>query len=372
MAESNIPPTAALKKANRDTYVRKSLDDMLFHKSLLMGALKSRGKIKNNKGTVGQAIKWRPTYRVPVSRASSANPTAIQFENKNFWKEATLPWRHRNHGFSMTKFEKLTNKGEAKLFDLFREKMKLYTKAFADDIRMDLFTDGNSSTNNMMGFQSWTGNTGAMGTGVPVPVANDTYAGLSTALANYAGSWTAPAGKAWPMGIEGAGGGYCFWTPLGIDVNNSYFSGDTFFENWQEIFNFACTYQEALHGNRVDMWLLCSPYMEDLRNSLRSIQTLEVTQNSPLTKMGYRTVSYLGTEIGFDYGLPTTGPRGFGLCFEHLELWSLLNQLIETEDDHDITTLQDVVAFYSYLQLITWTPAAQIYLEEVTSAGTHS
>jgi hypothetical protein len=114
--------------------------------------------------------------------------------------------------------------------------------------------------------------------------------------------------------------------------------------------------------------------MYDLRSSLKDLQTLEVTQISPLTKMGYKTLSYLGTEIAFEYGTPTSGAKGFGLNFgdEGLEMWSLLGQLIESESDHDITTLEDLRALYSYLQLITWTPATQVYLEEITSAGTHA
>ncbi len=371
MAELNIPGSAQLNRANVDYYILKLLEDMLFHKSVFMAALRTRGKIKNNKGTVGDTIKWKPTYRVPYSVAATANPTSITFERKNFWQTAEIPWRHRNVGMSFTKFDQLVNKGPAKYFDLVGKTISLYTRAMADDIRMDLYTDGNSSTNNLMGLQSWTGNTGATGTGVPVAVPNDTYAGLSTALGNYTGSWSEDSGKAWPEGVEGAGGGYCFWSPMGIDVNNSVFVNDTFFENWQRAFNYAETFMETLHGERIDMWLICPAYMNDLRNSLISIQTLEVTQNSPLTKMGYQTLSFLGTEIAFEYGLPRTGPRGFGLCFEHLELWSLLGQLIESETDHDITTLEDLRALYSYLQLVTWTPACQVYLEEITSVGTH-
>lgn len=371
MAELNIPRSPRLTKANVDTFVRKDLDKILWHKTVLLAALRSRGKIKYNKGGQGDRIKWRPVYRYPTSTASGANPTSITFIRKNFRKEATLPWRHRNMGLSSTKFESVVNRGSAKFYDLKEEQIRLANKGFVDDVKRDLYTDGVANTDNMMGLQSWTGNTGSVTTGTPVLSPNDTYAELSTALGNYDGSWSPPSGKAWPIGQEGAGGGYCFWSPMGIDTNNStYFTTDTFFENWQKIFNFADTHMENLHDERVDMWLLYPTYMEDLRNSLISIQTLEVTQNSPLTKMGYRTLTFLGTEITSESHVPAN--MGFGLNFEHLELWSALGQLVESVNDRDITTLEDLTALYSFLQLVTWTPACQVYLEEASSAGTHA
>ena len=375
MAEANIPRSARLTKANRDTYVKKVLDDMLWHKSALMAALRSRGKIKTNKGGQGHAITWRPAYRYPVSEVGSANPTSITFQRKNFWKEATLPWRHRRNGISNTAFENIVNRGSARFYNLQQEDLKLATKGFVDDIKRDLYTDGNANTNNLMGLCSWTGNTGSVTTNTPVLNPNDTYAGLATALGQYDGGWSST-DPAWPMGYENAGGGYCFWSPMGIDVASSYWGGsslDTWFENWQRILNFSSTFMEALHDDRIDMYLITPTYMNDLRNSLISLQTLEVTQDSALVKLGHETLRYMGKEIASEsYVHAAEDVKGFGLCFEHLELWAATKNLVETKRDEDITTLEELTALYSFLQLITWTPGCQVYFEEATTPGTHT
>lgn len=369
MAEQYIEPSAALSAAQFEWFYRKFLREVLYPRHILMASLKTKGRMKMNKGDY--LIRWKPQYKRSTITAGPANPASRTFPQRNFWKEATLPWREYHAGFSMEKFEKLANKGPGKYFDLLQERTQTEVESFAEDMALRCYYDGNATATDqdLHGLESWTGHTGECLTGVPFADPEDTFAGLSTALANYGGSWSAPTGKSWPVGSSTTPQ-YYFWSPKILDYNNSDvgWTGDTWKENWQECLNYGESFLQVLHGVRPDLWLLNADLLRQCKDSLKDLQTLEVTQNSPLTKLGHRTLSYNGIEMDTEFGVPND--EGYGLYFGDIEFWSMQKDLIAREKDYDITTATDMFAFDSYCQMVTWTPARQIKLEAVSDAGT--
>jgi hypothetical protein len=90
-------------------------------------------------------------------------------------------------------------------------------EAFGDE----LYVDGNASGNEgrIHGFESWLGNSGAATNGY-VATPSDTYAGLSTTLGNYGGTWsTPPRNTNWPDGKGDPE--YDFWSPLLVDYTDT-------------------------------------------------------------------------------------------------------------------------------------------------------
>ena len=367
MADSYIYPSAALKSAQFDAFVKKTTEEVLYPQHILMAALKSRGRIKFNKGDY--AIRWKPAYKRSSIVAGPANPASRSFPQRNFWKEATLPWREYHDGFGMEKFEELANKGPGKFFDLLEARSRITLESFAADLNLRLYYDGNSSSTpkDIHGLRSWDGHTGSCLTGMAFADPDDNYAGLNTDLQAYGGSWDPPSGKSWPRGTGTPP--YYFWSPKIVDYNNSGvgWTGDTWRENWQEALNYGETFMKTLHGKKPDLWIVEADMERICKDSLKSLQTLEVTQNSPLTKLGHKTLTYNGIELASEYGVPED--EGWGIYFGDIELWSMQKQLIMQEKDYDITTATRLVALDSYLQMITWTPARQLKLEGVSTAG---
>jgi hypothetical protein len=332
-----IDTGARINTSTLNFWIRKKIEP-IFRSSFLMGALKTHGRISYNNG--GRNIVWFPRFRRRTINAGTGYPASFTFPATNVRREGTA------------------------IFKLAQELVGQMLDDFMEDLRLKLYLDGVANANDLMGLESWFGNTGSVISNSIAVDPSDTYAGLSTVLGNYGGDWTADSGNGWPTGTGDTE--YHAWSPLMVDYTNASWTGtsDTWANSWQEAIRYMVTYQEQLQKSPPDVLLLNGELLRQAKDSLIDIQRLQVTSNSKYASLGTKTLDFEGLEMVAEYGVPDA--VAYGLRFDNLELRSMQSSLIEKTTDNDITTSEDLIALDSYLQLVCESPAYQAKLLSIS------
>jgi hypothetical protein len=366
MSQTQAMYSSARVAATSYNLFLKKETDMTIRENPLLAALKEKGRITNN--VKGPEVQWDVRYRT-VTVHKNADMKAISANRTNMWKQAKLPFRSKISIESISKFEKLCQGPNNTIVTIADKIYPAQTKAIMDDLAKDLFLDGNSATNQqnegLHGLNSFTGNTGIEvadntgGANTFCADPDDTYAGLDTDLGYYGGSWTAGTSKEWPIGQGDYE--YKFWSPLLIDVANTSWAASTktWVNTWQEAMQFAVTYQLALNGRRMDVFILSPEFLRQAASSLDADTQILVRRSageSLMTRLGFSPLSYEGVDIVPDQWI-TDGEPGFGLCYKDMELMNMQDQLIKRTDDSDITVSTDVIAADCYCNLKCESPA---------------
>lgn len=365
---AHIEATPRISATTLAKYIRK-ITDTTMRKSVLLGLLQSKGRVTYNHG--GKKVTWPVEYKERTPVAGAGTPNQITFAPTTTQKWAELPWRTYTLGERITKFEKLVQQGkDVTLIKIVTDVAEKITKNMMSYMKKELFIDGNATgyTRRLHGLESCMGVNGLISNSV-CGDPNDSYASLTTNLGTYGGSWTGDTGDGWPTGTGDPQ--YCFFSPVVVDYNHATYFGsdsDTWKENAQYAMNYLCTIAENLHEQKYDLILLTAKMMRQFRDSLKSAQTVEVTQNSELTKLGHPSIQYMGTEISFEYGVPTG--VGYALTLDKMELMSMQGGLIEKETDEDITTQSTLIALDAWVQLKMESPAFFGKLSGISTAGT--
>lgn len=328
----------------------------LYRDEPLLAMMRSRGNIVRG---WGKSIDWFPKFRRRTIVPGAGDIVSISFPQTAVKRKATLPWRNYNLGESVTRFEEYVTKGprEVVLYDIMERVVREVLDDFMVDFRAELYVDGNAgSANRLMGLESWFGCTGTGYTGGYVSVPNDTYAGLSTALGNYGGSWSA---ATWPIG-QGPSE-YHAWTPLVIDYTDTSWTHatKTWPNTWQDCLRFAKTYMRLLQKKSPSLFLLNSELLLKCKYYVQTKETFEITQNSELVKLGFQTMQFEGIELmdGYEVGSNSDGGWGYGINFDHMKLHHLGPQLVNPAHDFDIATATTRFSLMSFPQLVIDTPA---------------
>jgi hypothetical protein len=361
MAHIDASPIVTARALN--AYIREKIGPML-RKRYLLRESEKRGRWTMDKH--GEQIEWRPTFKRRSATAMDVNPTAFSFPSVNRERIAKLPWRAYGHSESVNKFDRLATSGEGAFFKKVEDKTNQLTEEFVETLCDEMYNDGNASGN-----KGWHGLESIFAvnstiSGVPVGDPNDLYAQLYTNLGYYGGSWSTT--DLWPTG-EGSTE-YHAWSPIVVDWANELFGTGTnkWTDNWQEACNYLLTYQGILNKQAPDVLLMNAELMRIARDSLKSIQKLEVTENKSEINIGPDGLSYNGTKFEAEYGVPAD--TAYAITFDKIELWSMQGQLIHTETDADISTSQDLIALDSYSQWIYRMPSALGKLYAITTPGT--
>jgi hypothetical protein len=366
---ATIENSARISTSAINAYTNKKVQ-AIYGKSVLMGAIKARGRQTNNHAGKS-ACNWFPEFRTLEITPGAGNPVSISFPQTNIRREVTLPWRNYNLGQSITKYEQLVTEGRDRKSVLFRivdDTIDKMTRDFMNSFRLKLYKDGNAagSTQDIHGLESIFSATSCVTSSI-AGNPTGTYAGQSMAL-GVTGDWTADSSDGWPTGTGDAE--YGWWSPLEVDYGNTALGGTTnsWANQWQEAINYGISYLSLLRDSTPDLLLLNGKLLYQAKNSLKSTQRFEITQNSDLTKLGHKTLQFEGLEIATEYGVPDA--VGYLITFDQLEMRSLQGQLFGKMDDDDISTATKMLAMDFYGQLIFWSPAYFGKLLRITALGT--
>ncbi len=341
----------------------------IFTQSVFMGALKTRGRIAYNEAE--DAVRWRPRFKRHQMQTGALNIKNRDFPSQNFHRKAELPIVSYDMGSSYSRFERmLSRKKGVLLYNIVEEITKAMGTDFVESFRLELYKDGNSGdADTIMGTESWFSYSGISGNNITA-LPNDTYAGLLTTLGYYGGSW--PTGT-WPLQGTSTTPEYWAWSPLIVDYHSREFDKDgtsvyNFANKWQQAINFGKTYLKVVRDSTPDLCILEPQLLLAAEDSLEGEQTFEVTQSSPLTKLGHKTLQYNGLELTSEYGVPAD--IGYILNMGKLQLRCALPQLIGVEEDSDIRTSEQLKAISFWGQLMCDAPSYHCKLVAIAASGT--
>jgi hypothetical protein len=365
MAYIETTPRISTQVINR--YLRIKVEP-IYRKSKLLGMLRAKKRILFNQD--GDGIVWFPRFVKRDITASDGATVDIAFPKTATRKKATLPWRSYNLGESVGKYERLVGQNsDVAIFKVYQDALDQLTSDFTDAFALKLYTDGGATgSKELMGFETWLASTGSLITSGVVADPSDTYAGLSTLLGNYGGSWSADTSNSWPTGTGDSE--YCAWSPILVDYNATGLGASTtnWTNQWQRAMRFANAYMETVQNRTIDAFCINTKLLNDAKASLEADQQIEVTQQSEMTKLGFRTLQFEGIELFSEYGVPDA--VGYGIIWDSLTLRSMQGQLVAIEKDKDIRSADDLLAadFWGNLQIET--PAWMAKLLAITTAGT--
>lgn len=302
----------------------------------LLALLKSRGRITFNWS--GDAMVYRLRYR-RAPMFGYADAETMTFPRRDRWKTAELPWRGYAATDSMTKGERLKNKSVEAIVNIYDSIARSLMEDMEENFGDELYIDGNLTANQkrVHGIESFMGSSGASAGGY-VASPSDTFAGLSTVLGNYGGSWTGN----WPTGTGDAH--YDFYSPLLVDYTDTLWeAGNTFANNAIESTRYGIikSMKNKTNKGRLDTIFYNDELYRTFLNRLDERERIVVqsnASNSTLIKLGFTDVqNFDGVDVTFEYGTPSG--VGYGFNVDQMELRSQQGQLFVPEGpDYDIAS----------------------------------
>lgn len=309
----------------------------------LLAMMKSKGRITFNWS--GLDMVWRVRYRRGPMQGYADSET-LTFPRRDREKTATLPYRGYASTDSMTKLEKLKNKDNEAIVQLYGKIATDMMDDMGESFAEEFYVDGNAAGNGkrIHGIESYMGSGGVTRAFVANP--SDSYANLNTDLGSYGGNWTTSA--IWPSGRGDAH--FDFWSPILVN----YTAPDVGGVGWQsptKTWNETCI--EALRfgiikaqRSKSKKGMLDTIFLEGEMyrqfvgrlDERTRIQIQSNSSNSTLIKLGFTDVqNFDGVDVTWEFGIPPA--VGYGFNFDEMELRSLQPQLFVPEGpDYDIAS----------------------------------
>lgn len=309
----------------------------VLRKRLLLAMLESRGQITFNASGAGSGasddMQWQVRY-LQNDLQGFDDSSVLTFAPVNRHKKAVLPWRGYMMPEGMHDLDRKKNRGEEALVDIWANKAKWIMEDIGQKLGPEMYVDGNAAGNSLKfhgieSFMSVSGTVSSSKVGNP----NDTYAGLSTALGGYGGSWSGT----WPDATGTAT--YDFWSPIVVDYTNTLWPQAT--KTWENTALDATRYGLMACRRNDDKDMAIDIVIHE-REMFRKFVTLFQTEeridalrgaeggSSGALKLGFRDiVNFDGTDITWEFGVPAN--VGYGWCMNALEMISLDPELIDVK-----------------------------------------
>ena len=320
----------------------KGEEDAVKRNRKLIAMLEKKGRIKYN--ISGDQLDWKVRYRRATMSVNNGEQN-IEFSRINRFKTANLDFEGYTVADSMTKREKLKNRGNEAIIKYWGQQIPMLMEdlrdAFAEEIYVDSSASGNSSR--MSGIETMmavdgtiTVTSGAQRTANAADTTgspNDTYAGLVTNLGNYTGSWDTQSdiNTTWPFGAGSSG--YDFWSPVVVNFTSSAFTGTTWAANAVESTRFAIDAVNTRNigsDGQVDMVLLDNGLYRQYKDALDTKERILVDSSLELRSLGFKDViAQDGVEISAEFGVP--GATGYGWNLNCMEFCSMQDKIFNPE-----------------------------------------
>lgn len=322
--------TTRLRSVTINKWIRREIVP-INRQAKLLGVLTAKKRISFNHDEPD--IRWKPRIARRTPTAGTVYPHEHTFTSIVRHVDAVLSWRVYKMGEYISKIEKLIGRSRDTAFvSLVGNIVKWALDDFKYHMQRTVYYDG--TANELSGLEAIVGAPTAIQGSTCYGTPLGSYAGLSRVLGatGLGGNWTGT----WP---EGDGDPqYCAWSPVVTSYTRSGVSGETtptWANSWQEAIRACASTIETLTGESPDVVIITPAMYRTALNSLKSAYQLEVTKNSAIVNLGINTRQFDGAEIVVDPFCPAN--TGWCLCTNHLELWSMQDQLIKTETDEDLT-----------------------------------
>lgn len=319
-------------------YIRDVEDDILRNRKLL-AMMRAKGRITFNHS--GTQMDWKIRYKRALPKGYADMDTQT-FPRRNRHKTATLEYRGYSLAESISKLDKLKNRGVPAIVKVLETKVESMVEDMEEFFGDELYIDGGAAGNGkrIHGIESIMGNSGVQANGF-VASPSATYAGISTALGNYGGAWTASGGNStWPIGKGDAN--YDFFSPTLVDYTNASWQAST--KTWPntciEAMRFAILklMKNKSEKGRVNMVLLENELYRQFIEAIAAKERIVVQRGSSdstsLTGLGFGDVTnFEGTEVTSEFGMPVN--TGYLWNMANMELRSMQSTLFMNEGPFD-------------------------------------
>ena len=349
-------------------YLKKVEVNVLRNRKLL-ALMESKGRIEFNGS--GDLVDWKVQYKQTPFQGFAGGDT-LTFPQRDYWKTAQLAWR----GYASTDMqyeeEQLKNRSAEAIVKIYSELTDMMLRSITEQFGDEFYVDGNASGNEkrIHGLESFFGVSGAATNGY-IATPSDTYAGLSTALGNYGGTWSTSGGNdEWPSGTGDSH--YDFWSPLIVDYTDTAWSAST--KTWPNTCREALRYgivkgkkNKSLDG-MLDLILLNDELFRQFEDKVDANERIVIKRGDKkggLYSLGFEDViNFDGVDVTYEYGVPST--VGYGLATPQMTLRCLYPQLFKPRGpDFDIATYsyRFAIAFFGNL---TCNPRHFVKFDNVT------
>ena len=357
-----MPSNTAWGRSLAATIVKhlKKIEQAVLRNRPVSAYLENRGRFLFNQG--GNGFDWRAKYKLHTVQGNTGE-TPRQFGRTNRYKVAELEYRGYQVVDSITKKEMLENQdSDAKVIDLNMDIVKDMVESLNEHIGEQWYVDGEASGNELKfhGIESMMGTSGTVDTTATAPTLasrtanaadmfanpSDTYAALSTALANFGGQQVA---GIWPDGTTNAQAD--FWSPNIILTTSTHAdiggSGDTWATQCVEVLRalFIACHRNSGQNGQVDFCVMDRKLYRQLLNSLDDKERVLVTAESGLRSFGFKNVVEVdGVESTWDYGVPAD--TGYAFNADNMDVRSMQDSFIKSDEkewDIDSQSMKYVV-----------------------------
>lgn len=350
MSANLDPEHIAVLTTTISQYV-KGAEDHTIRERLLLAYMKKYGRIsKNNSGT---SMTWQVEYSQPQMR-QLGDAGEMTFAQHTAHKQATLDWRGYVITHQMSERQRLMNRGPEALVNLYAEQTPKLIKKFNDGLAGQFYVDGNASGNEnaIHGFDSCTtGANAAAGNLIATP--NDSYAGLTTNLGTYGGSWTAnrastesprypnaTLAKDWPYGSGSSE--YDFWAPKLVNsTSTAWGTGSALFkDNCDRVIRRTNIWMRSTGGtgNAPTLFIFGPDMYADVEEFYAAKERI-IVPHAETENLGFsgKSMQVNGTAVVFDFDCPASS--GYAVKVSDIELCCLYGSMYDVKGpEFDIKT----------------------------------
>lgn len=348
----------------------KDFADLTVRGHLLFALMQEMGMFEYN-ATAASKIYQIKVYE-PTVRTSNDTTRKI-FENHNSYEQCQVGIRWYEASDLLTEIQWKLNQGNTSLINLYEQKMKDLSITMKNRLQEWTYRDGNVApyTDGFQGFESCLADDGSTLVADKIALPSDSYAGQSTALSSFGGTWPTELSSGdrahhsltndWPWGIGMSN--YDAMSPLLINWSSSGFgSGSNLWsDNCEEVLRFGSAVMQSRNGF---MEMANSPLVYLMNNKMYSETKNFYSQRFQMW------APYRENEVGFPSGQTMTVDGAvlksdgatpantfYGICPQHIEMfWMICRNAAGENPMFDIAGP-------------TWDESSAAYLMRVASGG---
>lgn len=315
----------------------KDEEPAALRRRVFMGMLEKTGRISYDHD--GDYIDW-PVKKKRAQMTPYEDFQAMTFARMNRHERPQLGWRGYTATEALSEMDRLKNRGKPAIVKKFTTMTETLMEDCEEYIHGELYTDGEASgnENKFHGLESIFGTTGSVLTGnTRVFAPSDTYAGLSTTLQAFGGTWSTSGGNSeWPNGTGSIE--YEFWSPTVIDFRSTlYGTGATTWKaNCRAAMRYADTCAMRNMGDKKNkFYLLERTMLSDLKDELELKEQIQVlATDTPMHSLGFNQLRFEGYDIATEYGIPTSTSSndnrvGYLIDLNAIEFMSMYKSIFE-------------------------------------------
>lgn len=326
-----IQPTTQVHLNNAKTAAPKYMNDFMdqtMRKHSLLNMMKEYGMIEYNAGDAATI------YQIKVREhavRTKVDTTRLTFENSDLFEQCEVDVRAYEASDILTEEQYKKNQGEGRLINLMDAKMKGMVSTLWRRMNEYLYHDGDLAAylDGFRGLESCLADDGATVVGDRVAAPSDTYAGLSTALGNFGGTWSTDLASAdqynttlandWPNG-KGSNGSYDANSPLLINWSSTAWgtSSNLWDDNLEIVLREAQAIQKIRCGDINAPIFFIMPSM--MYTKAENFYSQRHRHYAPFGgEQGYSEQNLMvdGVVLRVDYGVPAN--TVYGVCPDHIE-----------------------------------------------------